>query len=128
LAFLSGLRVVETHAADQSRGGENFLDDVGSDELDFVVGPGAIDHDFGGAVFIAPVNQVDLAGIARKEIGLFHGGVATTNHGDSFAAEEITIAGGAGGEAAADELFFALKAEETSRSAGCDNQRLRFVN
>ena len=54
-----GVGIAEANAFDTGIVGENFLDDGGSDKLDFFVGPGAINHDFGGAKFVAAVNQIE---------------------------------------------------------------------
>src|SRR5208337_5145321 len=50
-------------------------------KLDFLVCAGAINHDLGGTKFVSPVNQVNLAGIAREKIRLFHGGIPAADHG-----------------------------------------------
>src|ERR1700687_3564215 len=77
--------------------GENLFDMRGRNELDFFVGARAVNHNFRSAKLIATVNQINAAGVARQEIGFFHGGIPSTDHGDRIATMKITVTGGAGG-------------------------------
>src|SRR5712692_4415592 len=126
-ARFSGLRVAQPHTFHETFGGEDFLDYGRRDELDFLVGLGAINHDLGGAEFLAAVDEIDLAGVARKKVGLFHRGIAAAHHGDRLASEEIAVAGGAGGNAVADQFLFAREAQQTRGCTGSNNQSLRFI-
>ena len=123
-AFFAGRHLVKAHAADQSVGRQNFFNHIGRDKLDFGVGLGAVNHDFRSAKIIAPVNQVNLARVARKEVGFFHGGIAAADDRDGLSAKKIAIACRASGDATANEFFFALQAQQTRRGAGGDDQRL----
>src|SRR5271170_3626522 len=65
------LQVAKTSAFDVPFRRKNFFDDERSDEFDFRIGPGAVNHDFGGAKFVAAVSQVDLVCVARQKVSLF---------------------------------------------------------
>src|SRR4029077_17839968 len=108
LEHFLGLLIAQIHAPPVTLGSENLLHGERSDEFHFFVGPGAINHDFGGAKIIPAVNQMDFAGVARKKVGFFHGGIATADYSDGLAAEKIAVASRAGGKAVADQFFFAL--------------------
>src|SRR5258708_7556885 len=100
-----GLRVPQAHAANVSVGmGKNFVDHRGSDEFDFLIGPCAVEHDFGGAKLRTTVHEIDPAGVAGQEDGFFHGGVATAHNRNWFTAEKVAVARSACGNAAAHEL------------------------
>src|SRR5437879_8176890 len=107
------LWIADAHTFNVPLRGENLINDGWSNELDFLVGPGAVNHDLGCAKLVPPVNQMDLAGVAGQKIGLFHGGVTATDHGDGLAAEKITVAGRASGNAVADQFFFTLQTQQT---------------
>ncbi|OMP13837.1 hypothetical protein COLO4_00848, partial [Corchorus olitorius] len=53
---------------------------------------------------------------------LFHGRVATANHGDRLVAVEETVAGGAGRNALAHEGFFRRQAQVTGAGTSGDDQ------
>ena len=101
-ARFAGVGMAEANAFDTGAVGENLLDDGGRDEFDFFVGSGAIKHDFRCAKFVAAVNQIELGGVTGEEVGFLHGGIAAANHGDGFVAKKETVAGGAGGDTAAE--------------------------
>src|SRR5271155_355724 len=126
-ADLLGLKVAQAGAFDVAIGGKNLLDGERRDEFDFLVGPGAINHDFGGAEFVAAVDEVGLASVASQKVGFFHRGIAAANDGDGFLTEKIAVAGCAGGNAAADQFTLAGEAQQARGGAGGNNQRLRFV-
>src|SRR6266478_5966797 len=94
-------------------GSENLLHGERSDEFNFLVRPGAVDHDLGSAKIIPAVNQMDLAGVTRQKVGLFHGGIAAADYGDGLAAVKIAVASRAGGNAVADQFSFALQPQQT---------------
>ena len=50
------------------------------------------------------MDQGDRVGELGEERGLLDGGVAAADHGDVVVAEEEAVAGGAGGDAVADEF------------------------
>src|SRR4029077_10859169 len=127
LEHLLGLLIAQIHALNVTLRSENFLHGERSDEFNFVVGPGAVNHDFGGAKIVPAVNQMDFAGISRKKVGLFHGGIAAADYGDGLAAEKIAIASRAGGKAMADQFFFAFQPQQAARSPGGDDQSRRFI-
>src|SRR5216117_1431804 len=109
LARFPGLLIAQAHAFDVALGRDDFLHDVRSDELDFLVGSGAVNHDLGSPKLISSVDEMDPAGVAREKVGLFHSGIAAADHGNRFSAEEIAVASRAGGNAVADQFPFALQ-------------------
>src|SRR6266478_4417247 len=127
LARFLGLLIAQTHAFHVALWSEYLLHGERSDEFDFLVGLGAIDHDFGGTEIIPAVNQVDLAGVPRKKIGLFHGGITAANHGDGLAAEEIAVAGRTGGNAVSDQFSFASQPQQSRGGPRGNDQSPRFV-
>src|SRR5260370_582792 len=108
-------------------GGDVLFEDGGYDEYDFWGGVGAIEDDVGGAEFDTVVDEVDFAGIAREEDGFLHGGIASTDHRDGFAAEEIAVAGGARGNAVAHQVALGGETEEARGSASGDDERFCLV-
>src|SRR5579859_495665 len=90
------LQIAQARALDVAFRSQNVLDHERSEEFHFLIGPGTIDHDFGGAEIIAPVDEIDLARVARQKICLFHSGIAAANDGDRLLPKEIAIAGRAG--------------------------------
>src|SRR5260370_630567 len=73
LPIFLGLLIAQADAHDVALGSRNLPYGIGSHKFNFLVGPGAINHDLGSAKFIPAVNQMNLAGLARKKVGLFHG-------------------------------------------------------
>src|SRR3954462_1402283 len=82
-----------------------------------------VQHDLGCTEFLATVDQRDFTGKSRKKSGLFHCRVSATDYGNFLAAEEKSVAGGAGGNAVADERLFVWQPQPASRGAAGDNQR-----
>ncbi len=76
-----------------------------------------------GAEGFAAMEERDLGGEAGEEERFFHGGVAAADDGDVFAAEEKAVAGGAAGDAVADEGLLAGQAEPARAGAGGDDER-----
>ncbi len=106
---------------------EHLFDGSRRDEVDLLVAARAVQHDPRRAKLLSPVEQVDLAGKLGEEDGLFHRRIAATHHDNFFAAEKVAVAGGARGNAVADQLLFRFEAQQPRRSAGGDDQRLRLV-
>src|SRR5580704_15322427 len=79
----------------------NFFDYVRREKLDFFVGTRSVQHDFGGAEFVAAMNQRHLLRKFREEGGFLHSGVSAADYDDVFPAKEEAVAGGAGGNAVA---------------------------
>src|SRR5229473_1523559 len=121
------LLIAKTHALDVAFGSENLLQGERSDEFNFLVRPGTVDHDLGSAKIIPAVNQMDLAGVTRQKVGLFHGGITAANHGDGLAAEEIAVAGRTGGNAVSDQFSFASQPQQSRGGPRGDDQSPRFV-
>jgi hypothetical protein len=71
------------------------------------------------------MEQRDLGGKAGEEERLFHGRVAAAHHGNLLAAEEEAVAGGATGDAVADQRLFARQAQPAGAGARGDDQRAR---
>ena len=72
--------------------------------------------------------QSDLVGEVGEEQGFLHGGVATADYRDLFAAIEEAVAGGTGRHAKALEGAFAGDAQPVGASAGGDYQRIGGVD
>ena len=72
------------------------------------------------------MDEENFAGKARKEIGLFAGAVAAADHADRHIAIERAVAGGAGGEAVADEFLFPGQAEVAWCGAGGNDEGSGF--
>ena len=104
---------------------EHFVDDGVGAQLDIGMRDGALQHDLGGAEGLAPVQQRDLGGEAGEEQRFFHGRVAAADHGDRLAAEEEAVAGGATGDAVADQRLLAGQTQPARAGAGGDDQRAR---
>src|SRR5258707_15449485 len=96
-SFLS-FRIAHTHPCYVTLGSVNFLDNRRDDKFDFWIGLNTVNHDFGGAKFLAAVNEVDFACVAGQKVGLFHCGIAAADNGNSLPPEEIAVAGRAGGK------------------------------
>jgi hypothetical protein len=102
---------------------EDLFDGGVGEELDVGVGHGAVEHDLRGAEFFGAVDQRDFCGEAGEEERLFHGGVAAADDGDLFAGGEEAVAGGAGGDAVADEGLLGGQVEPAGASPGGDDDR-----
>lgn len=101
---------------------ENFGDRGVEDKLDFFVFLGALEHDFGGAEFLAAVDEVDLAGVLGEVGGLFHGGIAATDDRDDLVLEEEAVAGGAGTNASGPVEVFGVEAEFAGAGTSGDDE------
>src|SRR6266852_2038670 len=120
--------IAQAHTADVSVGvRKNLVDHRGRHEFDFFIGPCAIEHDFGSAKLRAAMNEIDLAGVAGQEDGLFHRGISAAYHGYWFAAEKVSVACSARGNAVAHEVALGRKPEEARRGARGNDQRLGFI-
>src|SRR6266446_2642096 len=109
LGSLLGLRITQTQRFNGATRGKDFFYHCRNDELYFLVGLRALNHDFRSAQFFATVDQVYPAGIARKEVGFLHGGIAAAYNSDGLVAKEVAIASCAGGNAVADQLALAFQ-------------------
>src|SRR5258708_16451562 len=69
------------------------------------------------------MDKSDLAGKAGQEGCFFHGRVSAADNGDFLAAEEETVAGGAGGNSVADQGLFVGQPEPARRSTAGDDER-----
>ncbi len=90
---------------------------------DLGVSHGALEHDLGGAELLAAVDDGDLGGEAGEEESLFHRGVAAADDCDLFAGGEEAVAGGAGGDAVADEGLLGGQIQPARAGARGDDQR-----
>ena len=81
-------------------------------------------HDLGRPQLIPSVDDRHTGGKLCEERGFFHCAVATADHDQFFASEEIAVAGSTGGHAVAHESGFAGNAELNGRSTRRDNKRL----
>ena len=71
---------------------------------------------------VPAVDQIDLVGQIRQIEGVLQGGVAAAHHGHVPAAEEVAVAGGAVGDAAAHQQVLALHAQLPVLGAGGQDQ------
>ena len=69
------------------------------------------------------MHDVHLLRVAREEVGLLDGGVATADDGDALIAEERPVADRAVGDALARVLHFARDAELDRRATRRDDHR-----
>ena len=76
---------------------------------------------------VAAVDQVHLFGDIRHIERILQRRVAAADDRHGLAAEKRAVAGGAVGDAPADELFLAVHAERTVLAAGGDDHRLGFI-
>ena len=106
--------------------GEVLADGRIPDRLDLGIGERAVGHDLRGAQLVAAVDEVDLRGEAREEGRLLGRGIAAADHADGHVAVKGAVAGGARGEAVADELLFARQPEPARGGARGDDERARF--
>ncbi len=121
--FHAGGGVLEAQALDVLfLDAEDLLDDGVGAELDLRVRLGALEHDGAGAELFRAVDEGDLGGEAGEEEGFFHGGVAAADDGDLLAGGEEAVAGGAGGDAVADEGLLGGQVEPAGGSAGGDDE------
>ena len=95
---------------------------MSSEELNFLVLLGAIEHDLGSTELIAAMNQRHLGGEAGEEDRLFHGGVAAANHGNLLAGKKEAVAGRAGRNAVSDQCLFAGQSQPARRGSAGDDQ------
>src|SRR5258706_9424825 len=123
----AGLQVVELERRHFMPGViVDIFDDSVGQEMDFFIVPGAVQHDFGSAKTVAPVNEGDLGGEASEERGFLHGGISAADHHDFFSGKEEAVAGGAGRNTVADELLLVGQAQPPGGSAGGYDERLRM--
>ena len=106
---------------------EDLVDRLVEDELDLLVGPGAVDHDRRGPELLAPVDEVDLAREAADERRLLERRVAAADDRDDLVAEERGVAGGAVRDAAALEAQLRLEPELARARAGRDDDAVGQV-
>ena len=97
-----GPRIAHSQGFHQPFRGKNLFHDGRRNELDFFIGPGAVNHDLGRAKLTPPVDQIDPACVPRQEVGFFHRRIAAAHHSNRLSSEEISIAGRARRESVAD--------------------------
>ena len=97
-------------------------------ELDLRVVEGALLHHLAGAQAVATVDDRDLGGEPRQERRLLHRGVAAADHGDRMVLEEEAVAGGAGRDAASEQVLLAVEAEVAVGGTGGDDDGLGLVD
>ena len=102
----------------------DIFDDGIGEEVNFFVLLGALEHDLGGAEYVAAMDEGNLGREAGEEEGFFHGRIAASNNYDFLAREEEAIARGARGNSVPDELLFMGQAQPASGGAAGDDQRL----
>src|SRR6202040_1354231 len=93
LARFAGVGIAEANALPAGPVGENLFADGGRAGFDFFVDPGAIEHDFRSAKFVAAVNQIQPGRVTGEEAGFLHRSIAAADDGDGFAAEKEAVAG-----------------------------------
>src|SRR6185437_626429 len=87
----------------------------------------AVLQDLLRAQAIPPVDERDVLGDMREVERLLDGRVASADHGDALAAEEKSIAGGAGRDPAAAELLLRGEPEVLGSRAGGDDQGIAGI-
>src|SRR6266446_1558700 len=92
------------------------------DELDLRVGARPVDEDRLGPQAVATMQDVDLLRIAREEVALLDGGVATAHDGQLFALEKGAVADRAVADAPALELLLSGDAQVAREAAGGHDQ------
>src|ERR1700675_1179739 len=73
------------------------------------------------------MNQIQPGRITSEEVGFLHGGIAATDDSDGFAAKKEAVAGGAGGDTAAEQRALFGKAEQTRGGTSGDDESLGLV-
>ena len=101
----------------------HVLDNAIPDKFDLFIRLGAVLHDLRGAQLIPPVDDVDFRGEARQEIRLFHGRIASADHGENFVTKEGAVTGRASGNAVPQQTAFIFQADVTRRRSGGDDHR-----
>ena len=91
-----GLGVAELQPGDGALT-QDFLHHLIGGEPDFIIGPGALQHDCRRPEPLPAVHNGHGFGELGEENSLLHGGVAAPNHRNIVVPEEEPIAGGAGG-------------------------------
>jgi hypothetical protein len=81
-----------------------------------------------GLEFIVAVNHGDFAGEVGEEQGFFDGGVASADDENFFLAVEEAIAGGAGRDAEALEIFFRWQVKPFGLGPGADDERVAGID
>src|SRR5208282_719691 len=115
--------LAQAHAFDSALGRVDHVGHyVGREEADLFVMPRAVQHDFGGAEFVAAMDHGHLRCELGEKDGFFQGGIAAADHHHFFAAVEIAIAGGARGDAVAHEFALVFEAQKSRGGAGRDDQ------
>src|SRR5947209_15826465 len=102
----------------------DIFDDGIGEEVNFFVLLGALEHDLGGAEYVAAMDERHLGREAGEEEGFFHGRIAAANDYDFLAREEEAIAGSARGNAMANQLLLMGEAQPASGGTAGDDQRL----
>ena len=125
--FRAGLQVPEPEVGDAFLVPEHLFDDRVPDEPDLRVVERPLGHDLRGPERVPAVDHVDGGGETGEEEGLFHGGVAAADHRHFPAAVERSVAGGAGRDAAVQELLLRGEAEPAGAGAGGDDHRVGGV-
>src|SRR5918995_1667569 len=128
VAHLSRLDVLEPHAAELAfLDAEHVDDDVGREELDLLVGTGAVGHDLRGAELAAAVDDRHLRREARQEERLLHRRVPATDDHDLAVAVERAVAGRAVRDTASLQRNLGLQPELPRAGAGRDDHRASLV-
>src|SRR2546426_7906943 len=98
--FLAARSVLEPHPGHFALVGIEDIRHHGiPDELDLFVATQAVLHDLRRPKLVAPVDNGHFGGVACEEERLFRRRIAASNHDHGLAAEEVAVAGGAGGNA-----------------------------
>ena len=87
-------------------------------EVDLRVGTRSVDQDGLRAQLLAPVDDVDLRGVARQEVPLLNRSIATAHHRQLLVLEEGAVADGAVAHTATPVLLLS-RHREVPRQAAC---------
>ena len=106
---------------------QHLLDHERRQELDLLVGAGALEHDLRGPELVAAVHDRDLGRELRQEERLLHRRVAAADDDDLALAVEGAVAGRAVRDAPSVEGALRLEPELAGRCPGRDDHRLGQV-
>lgn len=124
VVFQTGTGHTHVVAQDFIQGGVELEDDLAFSDT----GVQLVDQDLLGAEGLAAVNQGHGAGDVGQVQRLFHGSVATADHGNRLVAVEETIASGAGRNTLAHERFFRRQAQVTRTGTSGNDQCIAGVH
>src|ERR671918_2043486 len=101
------------------------LHDRVPDKVHLVICEGEFLQHSAGPQLVAPMDHLDVGGVARDEQSFVHGSVAAAYNGDVHVFEERGVTGGAVGDTIASETVLTGNAQAVVVGAGRDDHGLR---